>query len=72
MGSHIKCLSFLHQEIDEDEEKAFEKFMSKEAPTRRTLADVIMEKIQDKKTEIESHMSGMGLHIIYIAYKKNQ
>ncbi|XP_031575104.1 bystin-like [Actinia tenebrosa] len=46
-----------HVEVDEDEEKAFEKFMSKEAPTRRTLADVIMEKIQDKKTEIESHMS---------------
>lgn len=32
--------------------------MSREAPARRTLADVIMEKIQDKKTEIESHMSG--------------
>lgn len=48
----------MYQEVDEDEEKAFEKFMSKEAPTRRTLADVIMEKIQDKKTEIESQMSG--------------
>ncbi|EDO40390.1 predicted protein [Nematostella vectensis] len=44
-------------EVDEEEEKAFEMFMSQEAPTRRTLADVIMEKIQDKKTEIESHMS---------------
>ncbi|KAK3713149.1 hypothetical protein QZH41_010041 [Actinostola sp. cb2023] len=46
-----------HVEVDEDEEKAFEMFMSKEAPERRTLADIIMEKIQDKKTEIESHMS---------------
>ena len=33
-------------------------FMSKEMPARRTLADVILEKIQDKKTEIESQMSG--------------
>ena len=33
--------------------------MSKDTPARRTLADVIMEKIKDKKTEIESQMSGM-------------
>ena len=32
-------------------------FMSKEPPQRRTLADIIMEKIKDKKTEIESQMS---------------
>ena len=31
--------------------------MSKEPPQRRTLADIIMEKIKDKKTEIESQMS---------------
>lgn len=35
--------------------------MSKDTPARRTLADVIMEKIKDKKTEIESQMSGMIL-----------
>ena len=46
------------QEVDEEDEKAFEAFMSKDTPARRTLADVIMEKIQDKKTEIESQMSG--------------
>lgn len=44
-------------EVDEEDEKAFEAFMSKDTPARRTLADVIMEKIQDKKTEIESQMS---------------
>lgn len=33
--------------------------MSKDTPARRTLADVIMDKIRDKKTEIESQMSGM-------------
>lgn len=44
-------------EVDEEDEQAFEVFMSKDTPARRTLADVIMEKIQDKKTEIESQMS---------------
>ena len=44
--------------MDEEDEQEFEKFMSKDAPVRRTLADVIMEKIQEKKTEIESQMSG--------------
>ena len=34
--------------------------MSKDTPARRTLADVIIEKIRDKKTEIESQMSGMS------------
>ncbi|CAH3170687.1 unnamed protein product [Porites lobata] len=44
-------------EVDEEDEQAFEAFMSKDTPARRTLADVIMEKIKDKKTEIESQMS---------------
>ena len=47
------------QEVDEEDEQAFEVFMSKDIPARRTLADVIMEKIRDKKTEIESQMSGL-------------
>ena len=47
------------QEVDEEDEQAFEVFMSKDTPARRTLADVIMEKIRDKKTEIESQMSGL-------------
>ncbi|KAL9979229.1 hypothetical protein ACROYT_G016860 [Oculina patagonica] len=44
-------------EVDEEDEQAFEAFMSKDTPARRTLADVIMDKIRDKKTEIESQMS---------------
>lgn len=47
------------QEVDKEDEQAFEVFMSKDIPARRTLADVIMEKIRDKKTEIESQMSGL-------------
>lgn len=56
------CFVFL-QEVDEEDEQAFELFMSKHTPARRTLADVIMEKIQDKKTEIESQMSGMYMYL---------
>lgn len=35
--------------------------MSKEPPERQTLADLIMEKIKDKKTEIASQMSEQSL-----------
>ena len=45
-------------QVDEDDEKALEMFMSKDAGVRRTLADVIMDKINEKKTEVESQMSG--------------
>lgn len=51
-------LVFLFQEVDEEDEKALEKFMSDKAPVRRTLADIIMEKITEKKTEIHTEMSG--------------
>ncbi|KAK3087531.1 hypothetical protein FSP39_007140 [Pinctada imbricata] len=44
-------------EVDEDDEKALQMFMSKEAPVKRTLADIIMEKITEKQTEIHSQMS---------------
>ncbi|XP_046859306.1 bystin-like isoform X2 [Xenia sp. Carnegie-2017] len=47
--------------VDEEDEKALEMFMSKEPPQRQTLADIIMEKIKDKKTEIESQMSEQSL-----------
>lgn len=43
--------------VDEADERAIEDFMSSEPKERRTLADVIMNKIDEKKTEIESHMS---------------
>jgi len=43
--------------IDEEEEKALEAFMSKTPVVKRTLADIIMEKLTEKKTEIESQCS---------------
>ena len=46
------------QEVDDDDEKALEKFMAPNAPARRTLADIIMEKLTEKQTEVASQMSG--------------
>lgn len=44
-------------EVNEEDEKALQMFMSKDPPMRRTLADIIMEKITEKQTEIRTQMS---------------
>jgi len=44
-------------EIDKSDEKILQNFMSNEPRERRTLADIIMEKISEKKTEIQSQIS---------------
>jgi essential nuclear protein 1 len=49
--------SYEHIVVDEEDEKALEQFMCKDAPARRTLADIISEKITEKQTEIESQFS---------------
>lgn len=46
------------QDVDEEDERALQQFMSKDAPMRRTLADIIMEKLTEKKTEVASQMTG--------------
>ncbi|KAM4612613.1 bystin [Polymixia lowei] len=43
--------------IDPEDEKAIEMFMNKNPPMRRTLADIIMEKITEKQTEVGTVMS---------------
>ncbi|XP_070758794.1 bystin [Enoplosus armatus] len=43
--------------VDADDEKAIEMFMNKNPPMRRTLADIIMEKITEKQTEVGTVMS---------------
>ena len=45
------------QKISEDDEKAFQFFMVKEAPARRTLADIILEKLAEKKGEIDLELA---------------
>ena len=52
------AVNVLFQEIDEEDEKAMAKFMSQEAPVKRTLADIIMSKITEKQTEIETLKTG--------------
>ncbi|XP_066588479.1 bystin [Prorops nasuta] len=47
-------------EINEDDERALQMFMNKEAAPMRTLADIIMEKLTEKKTEIETQFSDAG------------
>jgi hypothetical protein len=50
--------SFEHvQKISEEDENAFRFFMAKEAPARRTLADIIMEKLAEKKGEIDMELA---------------
>ncbi|KJE88905.1 bystin [Capsaspora owczarzaki ATCC 30864] len=47
-------------EVDEADEQAMEAFMSRDAPARRTLGDIIREKMKEKETEIASRMSDVS------------
>uniref|UniRef100_A0A8C9FMY9 Bystin like n=1 Tax=Pavo cristatus TaxID=9049 RepID=A0A8C9FMY9_PAVCR len=47
-------------EVDPEDEKALEMFMSRAPPLRRTLADVIMEKITEKQTEVQTALSELS------------
>lgn len=47
-------------EINEEDEHALQMFMSKNPAPMRTLADIIMEKLTEKKTEIETRFSDAG------------
>ncbi|XP_017759269.1 PREDICTED: bystin [Eufriesea mexicana] len=47
-------------EINEEDERAIQMFMSKDTTPMKTLADIILEKLTEKKTEIESQFSDAG------------
>lgn len=47
-------------EINKEDEDAIEKFMNKNPGPRRTLADIILEKITEKQTELETRFSDAG------------
>ncbi|XP_043463652.1 bystin [Leptopilina heterotoma] len=47
-------------EINEDDEKALQMFMDRDRAPARTLADIIMEKLTEKKTEIDTQFSDIG------------
>ena len=44
-------------QISREDELAMQLFMSQDQPERRTIADIVMEKIKEKQTEIASQMS---------------
>ncbi|NXV24393.1 BYST protein, partial [Cepphus grylle] len=46
--------------VDPEDEAAIEMFMNKNPPLRRTLADIIMEKITEKQTEVATALSEMS------------
>lgn len=45
-------------QIDPADEEQMNQFMSSDPMKRRTLADIIQEKLTEKRTEIQSQMSG--------------
>ena len=45
------------QQVDEEDEKALALFMNPNPAPRRTLADIILEKITEKQTEIQTQFS---------------
>ena len=44
--------------VDPEEEQQINRFMSTNPVQRQTLADIIQEKLTEKRTEIQSQMSG--------------
>lgn len=58
--------------MDEEDEKALELFMNPNPAPRRTLADIILEKITEKQTEMQSQFSeveGILLTKVYFVFQ---
>ncbi|GAB6032605.1 hypothetical protein CHUAL_011493 [Chamberlinius hualienensis] len=53
-------IDYEYLDIDEEDENALALFMNPNPPARRTLADIIMEKITEKKTELQTQFSDVG------------
>ncbi|PNF29359.1 hypothetical protein B7P43_G07814, partial [Cryptotermes secundus] len=52
-------------EVDEDDERALEMFMNRNPAPRRTLADIILEKITEKQTELQTQFSDAGSECLF-------
>jgi hypothetical protein len=59
-------LQLLLQEVDEDDERALEIFMNRNPAPRRTLADIILEKITEIQTELQTQFSDAGSECLLI------
>lgn len=55
--------------VDPEDERTMEQFMSHLPGQRRTLADIIQEKLTEKRTEIESQLSGICCRDMLMHYK---
>ena len=44
--------------MDPEDERALEQFMNHDKPVARTLAEIIKDKLTEKKTELQSQFSG--------------
>jgi essential nuclear protein 1 len=56
----------LLQEVNDDDERALEMFMNHNPAPRRTLADIILEKITEKQTELQTQFSDAGSECLFI------
>ena len=54
--------------MDEEDEKALALFMNANPLPRKTLADIIMEKITEKQTEIQSQFSEADSNVLYVVF----
>lgn len=57
---HDNIQYYENVEINEEDERAIQMFMSKDPVPMKTLADIILEKLTEKKTEIETQFSDVG------------
>lgn len=48
------------QDIDPDDEIALERFMNKNPEPSKKLGEILMEKLTEKRTEIETQLSDAG------------
>lgn len=60
-GSEVEEESYEPVMVDEEEDKLFNKFLNPSSQPTRTLADIIMEKIKEKETEIGTNVGTEGV-----------
>jgi essential nuclear protein 1 len=51
--------------VNEEDERALEMFMNHNPAPRRTLADIILEKITEKQTELQTQFSDAGSEYLF-------
>ncbi|XP_015126766.1 bystin [Diachasma alloeum] len=57
----VTCQDYYEDiEINDEDERALQMFMDRDRAPTRTLADIIMEKLTEKKTEIDTQFSDVG------------